>query len=94
MGKARPRLPAPPKVQKPFPKLKKVTIDDVLVGEIAPVLEAALWNDTGHIKDRYKSWLRKRPGGVVKRGQRTGAMKGGLDAWYGNNELLHWLYDR
>ena len=50
-------------------------IDDVLVGEIAPVLEAALWNDTGHIKDRYKSWLRERPGGVVKRGQRTGAKK-------------------
>ena len=50
-------------------------IDDVLVGEIAPVLEAALWSDTGHIKDRYKSWLRKRPGGVVKRGQRTGANK-------------------
>ena len=54
-------------------------IDDVLVGEIAPVLEAALWSDTGHIKDRYKSWfwLRKCPGGIVKRGQRVGAKKGG-----------------
>ena len=69
-------------------------IDDVLVGEIAPVLEATLWNDTGHIKDRYKSWLRKCPGGIVKRGQRAGAKKGGTDAWYGYSERLQWLYDQ
>ena len=78
-GKARPPMPpVPKKVKKPLPKLKKIKIDGVLVGEIAPVLKAALWNDTGHIKGSlcqvvgkvpWRSRQAWRTGGGEKRGK-------------------------
>ncbi len=83
---------APRRVKKAFPKLKMRRVDGVLVGELAPVLEAA-FADKYRIKERHRSWLARCPGGVIVRAERGADKKGGSLPWCANQVMLQWCYD-